>query len=104
MRSLLFLFVMQQAHPQRSVELTGFVLVNGFYTSARVNNSDVPQFAENDPTGIGAIGGAIRQTRLGVSITEADLLGGDFSREGGGDFFGGYQPGRGGRNFSFFRL
>src|SRR5436309_10043741 len=104
MRSLLFLFVMQQARPQRSVELTGFVLVNGFYTSARVNNSDVPQFAENDPTGIGAIGGAIRQTRLGVSITESDVLGGDFSGEVDVDFFGGQQPSSGGRTFPLLRL
>src|SRR5437867_11113787 len=104
MRSLLFLFVMQQAHPPRSVELTGFVLVNGFYTSARVNNSDVPQFAENDPTGIGAIGGAIRQTRLGVSITESDVLGGDFSGEVDVDFFGGQQPSSGGRTFPLLRL
>ena len=35
--------------PPRTLEFTGFVLVNGFYNSARVNNSDVPQFAENDP-------------------------------------------------------
>src|SRR5437667_3788812 len=104
MRSLLFLFVMQQAHPPRSVELTGFVLVKGFYTSARVNNSDVPQFAENDPTGIGAIGGAIRQTRLGVSITESDVLGGDFSGEVDVDFFGGQQPSSGGRTFPLMRL
>jgi hypothetical protein len=84
--------------------LTGFVLVNGFYNSARVNNSDVPQFAENDPAGIGAIGAAIRQTRLGVSITDSDVLGGDFSGEVDVDFFGGQQASSGGRTFPVLRL
>src|SRR2546422_8558335 len=31
---------------KRTVELTGLALVNGFFTNARVNNSDVPQFAD----------------------------------------------------------
>ena len=101
---LLFIFVTQQAQPQRTVELTGFVLLNGFYNSARVNNSDVPQFAENDPVGIGAAGGAIRQTRLGVLLTEPNVLGGDFSGELDVDFFGGQQPSSGGRTFPLLRL
>jgi hypothetical protein len=107
MRGLLFFLLTTQqtpSQPPRTVEFTGFILVNGFYNSARVNNSDVPQFAENDPIGLGGAGGAIRQTRLGVSITESDVLGGDFSGEVDVDFFGGQQASSGGRTFPLLRL
>src|SRR3989442_11210410 len=58
---------------KRTVELTGLVLVNGFFTNARVNNSDVPQFADSLPSA-SAIGGTIRQTRLGLLVTDPDVL------------------------------
>ena len=105
-RSLLVLWiaVQQTPAPQRTIELTGFVLVNGFFNSARVNNSDVPQFAENDPVGLGAVGGTIRQTRLGVSLAEPRVLGGDFTGEIDVDFFGGQQASSGGRTFPLLRL
>jgi hypothetical protein len=105
--TLLVFAMLQQATPQqpaRTIELTGFVLVNGFYNSARVNNSDVPQFADNDPVGLGAAGGSIRQTRLGVLLTEPKVLSGDFSGEIDVDFFGGQQPSSGGRTFPLLRL
>jgi len=105
LRSLLVLsMAVQQTPPQRTMELSGFVLVNGFYNTARVNNGDVPQFAENDPLGLGAVGGAIRQTRLGVLLTEPNVLGGDFTGEIDVDFFGGQQPSSGGRTFPLLRL
>src|SRR5207247_889725 len=88
---------------KRTVELTGTVLVNGFFNSARVNNSDVPQFAESLPAA-GAGGGAIRQTRLGISVTEPEVLGGTFAGEVDADFFGGQQPSTGGRTFPLLRL
>src|SRR3989454_4698219 len=56
---------------KRTVELTGLVLVNGFFTNARVNNSDVPQFADSLAPA-SAVGGTIRQTRLGLLVTEPD--------------------------------
>ena len=90
--------------PKRTVEFSGFVLINGFYNTARVNNSDVPQVAENDPVGIGSIGGAIRQTRLGILVSDADVLGGSFAGEIDADFFGGQQPSSGGRTFPLLRL
>src|SRR5438445_13380800 len=65
---------------KRTVELTGLVLVNGFFTNARVNNSDVPQFADSLPSA-SAIGGTIRQTRLGLLVTDPDVLRGSFSGE-----------------------
>src|SRR5881296_2568330 len=88
---------------KRTVELTGTVLVNGFFNSARVNNSDVPQFADSLPAA-GAGGGAIRQTRLGISVTEPEVLGGTFAGEVDADFFGGQQASSGGRMFPLLRL
>lgn len=93
-------------HPaaRRSVEFSGFVLVNGFFTNARMNNSDVPQFAEADTNGVAGSGGSIRQTRLGVFVTEPDVLGGSFSGEVDVDFFGGQEPSTGGRTFPLLRM
>src|SRR5947208_9311250 len=88
---------------KRTVELTGLVLVNGFFTNARVNNSDLPQFADSLPSA-SAIGGTIRQTRLGVLVTDPDVLRGSFSGEVDVDFYGGQQPSSGGRTFPLLRL
>src|SRR5206468_2369182 len=91
------------APAKRTVELTGLVLVNGFFTNARVNNSDVPQFADSLPSAT-AIGGTIRQTRLGLLVTDPDVLRGSFSGEVDVDFYGGQQPSSGGRTFPLLRL
>src|SRR5437667_8699973 len=88
---------------KRTVELTGLVLVNGFFTNARVNNSDVPQFADSLPSA-SALGGTIRQTRLGLLVTDPDVLRGSFSGEVDVDFYGGQQPSSGGRTFPLLRL
>src|SRR5881397_4361041 len=65
---------------KRTIELTGLVLVNGFFTNARVNNSDVPQFVDSLAPA-SAVGGTIRQTRLGLLVTDPDVLRGSFSGE-----------------------
>src|SRR5216117_646260 len=91
------------APAKRTVELTGLVLVNGFFTNARVNNSDVPQFVDSLPSA-SAIGGTIRQTRLGLLVTDPDVLRGSFSGEVDVDFYGGQQPSSGGRTFPLLRL
>ena len=101
---LLLLATQQPAQPKRTVELTGFVLVNGFFNSSQVNNSDVPQIAANDSVGIGNAGGTIRQTRLGVLVNDPDVLRGAFSGELDVDFFGGQQASSGGRTFPLLRL
>src|SRR5216117_4012975 len=88
---------------KRTLELTGLVLVNGFFTNARVNNSDVPQFAYSLAPA-SAVGGTIRQTRLGLLVTEPDVLRGSFSGEVDLDFFGGQQPSSGDRTFPLVRL
>ena len=88
---------------KRTVELTGFVLVNGFFNNARVNNSDVPQFADSLAPA-SAAGGTIRQTRLGVLVNDPDVLHGSFAGEVDVDFYGGQQPSTGGRTFPLLRL
>lgn len=88
---------------KRTIELTGLVLVNGFFTNARVNNSDVPQFVDSLAPA-SAIGGTIRQTRLGLLVTDPDVLHGSFTGEVDVDFFGGQQPSTGGRTFPLLRL
>src|SRR5256885_5241562 len=88
---------------KRTVELTGLVLVNAFFTNARVNNGDGPQFADSLAPA-SAVGGTIRQTRLGLLVTEPDVLRGSFSGEVDLDFFGGQQPSSGGRTFPLVRL
>ena len=90
--------------PRRTVEFSGLVLVNGFFTNARTNNSDVPQLAELDTVGVAGSGGSIRQTRLGVLVNDPDVLGGNFSGELDVDFFGGQQPSSGGRTFPLLRI
>ncbi len=92
-----------QEQPKRTVEFSGLVLVNGFFNNARVNNSDVPQFVDSLAP-VSAGGGAIRQTRLGVFLTEPDVLGGTFTGEVDADFFGGQEPSSGGRTFPLLRL
>lgn len=87
-----------------SVEFSGFVLLNGFYTSARVNNSDVPQRAEATTADAGGVGGTIRQTRLGVFVSDPDVLGSSFSGEVDADFYGGQQASSGGRTFPLLRI
>ena len=89
---------------QRTIEFTGLILVNGFYNNGKVNNSDVPQLAELDTNGVSGIGGTIRQTRLGVFLTDPDVLGGTLSGEIDADFFGGQQASTGGRTFPLLRL
>lgn len=89
--------------PQRTVQFTGLVLVNGFWNSAGVNNVDLPLSASQDVTGVKGLGADIRQTRLQVFVTDPDVLGGQFSGEVDADFYGGYPP-SGGRTFPLLRL
>lgn len=92
------------AAAKRTVEFTGAVLMNGFYNSARTNNSDVPVFAELDTLGVKGASGTLRQTRLGVLVTDPDVLGGSFSGEVDIDFYGGQLAAAGNRTFPLVRL
>jgi hypothetical protein len=92
-----------QAATRVRVDLFGRVLMNGFSNSNRVNNADVPQFVQRADS-LGALGAAIRQTSLGISVQVARVLGGSFDGEIHTDFYGGQQPSSGGRNFPLLRV
>src|SRR5437899_13088908 len=61
------------AKAKATLELAGLVLVNGFFTNARVNNSDEPPFVDSVPPA-SAVGGTIRQTRVGLFVTDPAVL------------------------------
>jgi hypothetical protein len=86
----------------------GLVLVNAFYNDAKVNNSDVPQFAlrPDPPTGppASAAGATVRQSRVTVVATVPEFASGALSAELDVDFFGGQQPSSGGRTFPLLRI
>ena len=90
--------------PQRTVQLTGMVLVNGFWNSSAVANADLPLAAVPDSVGIKGGGASIRQTRIGVLVNDPDVLGGTFTGEIDADFYGGQQPSGSGRTSPLLRL
>jgi hypothetical protein len=90
------------------VEISGLVLFNGWYTNARTNNADVPQFVANpqDSSGLpnANLAGGIRQSRLGLAMNGMNALGAQLSGELQMDFSGGQQPSSGGRTFPLPRI
>src|SRR5574341_115858 len=91
------------------VELSGLVLVNGFFNNARVNNSDVPQIvlppdpALNLPAS--HAGGTVRQSQVALTASVPQLFrGASFHGELDLDFFGGQQLTPGGRTWPLVRL
>ena len=84
------------------------ILFNGFYTSARTNNSDLPQFAvprdAGDSFPTSGTGATMRQTRIQTRAFLAGVAGGDFNAELDVDFWGGQQPSNGGRTFPLLRI
>ena len=92
------------APPKRTLEFSGVVLMNAFYNTARMNNSDVPQFADTNTISVSGGGAALRQTRLGLLLTEQDVFRGTFTGELDVDFFGGQLASNGGRTFPLLRI
>lgn len=90
------------------VELSGTILLNGFWSDARVNNSDVPTFVvtPQDSSGLpnGYGGASVRQTRLGLAVSGTQALGANLSGDLQLDFYGGQQPSSGGRTFPLPRI
>jgi hypothetical protein len=84
----------------------GLILMNAFYTSDDVNNSDVPQFVLPPPPGgsRSTSSATVRQSRVTVSALAPDFAGGTLSGELDVDFFGGQQPSTGGRTFPLLRI
>ena len=104
----------QTAPPQVStrsgleLQFSGLVLLNGFYNSDAVNNSDVPLYASRPDTTstfpASGLGGTARQSRLMLVVTAPDVLGATMSGELDVDFFGGQEPSTGGRFFPLLRI
>lgn len=97
-----------QDSPAPEVTFSATVLLNGFYTSDKSNNVDLPQFAVpgdvNDSFPTAGLGGTMRQTRARARAFAAGVLGGDFNAEIDVDFWGGQQPSNGGRTFPLLRI
>ena len=97
-----------QDRPAPEVSVTATVLLNGFYTSARTNNSDLPQFAvprdAGDSFPTSGVGATVRQTRVQTRAFLAGVGGGDFTAELDADFWGGQQASNGGRTFPLLRI
>jgi hypothetical protein len=94
--------------PDIEASLHGLILMNGFHTTEKVNNSDVPQFAVPEAPGdnpaASATSATIRQTRLTLVGLVPQFGGGALNGELDVDFFGGQQPSSGGRTFPLLRL
>jgi hypothetical protein len=97
-----------QSRSRNRVEISGLVLFNGWYNNARFDNSDVPHFVSNpqDSTGLpnANFAAAVRQSRLGLTVTGMQALGAQLSADIQMDFFGGQQPSSGGRTFPIPRI
>lgn len=92
-----------------SVRVTGVVLINGFHTSKRSPNVDIPPFVTPvgpaDSLGDGdGLGMTARQTRLGVIAFWPDVAGGELRAEVDADFYGGQQASNFGDNFPLLHL
>lgn len=97
-----------QDRPAPEVSFSALVLMNGFYTSATTNNTDLPQFAVARAAGDSfpseGLGATLRQTRVTARAFAAGVAGGEFSAEIDVDFWGGQQPSNGGRTFPLLRI
>jgi len=97
-----------QDRPAPEVSFSATVLLNGFYTSDKSNNVDLPQYAvltdPSDSFPTAGLGGTLRQTRAQARAFAAGVLGGDFAAEIDVDFWGGQQPSNGGRTFPLLRI
>ncbi len=97
-----------QSRSRNHVELSGLILFNGWYNDARVNNTSNPQFVATpqDSSGLpnGNLAAAVRQSRLGFTITGMRAAGADLSGDIQLDFAGGQQPSTGGRTFPLPRI
>jgi hypothetical protein len=99
-----------RSHSRNRVEVSGLILLNGFYNSGKTNNSDIPQYADTlvpaDTLGLpnGNAGGTVRQTRLGLTVSDARALGAVVTGSLQVDFLGGQQASTGGRTYPLPRI
>jgi hypothetical protein len=92
--------------PNIEAHLHGLALMNAFYTSDAVNNSDVPQYtipaAGNPRTSTSSA--SVRQSRLTLTALVPEFARGALTGELDVDFYGGQQPSTGGRTFPLLRI
>ncbi|HET6797534.1 MAG TPA: hypothetical protein VFH40_10280 [Gemmatimonadales bacterium] len=95
----------EKAEPGIEASIHGLVLMNAFYTSDNVNNSDVPQFVVI-PAGVSqsTSSATVRQSRVTLSALTPEFAGGALNGELDVDFYGGQQPSTGGRTFPLLRI
>ena len=99
-----------RSRSRNRVELSGLILLNGFYNSGKTNNNDIPQFADTlvpaDTLGLpnANAGGTARQTRLGLTVGDVHALGAVVTGTLQVDFLGGQQASVGGRTFPLARI
>jgi hypothetical protein len=95
----------QEDQPGIQASVHGLILMNAFYTSDNVNNSDVPQFALVPAgTSQSTSSATVRQSRVTLTALTPDFAGGTLTGELDVDFFGGQQPSSGGRTFPLLRI
>jgi len=94
--------------PDIDASLHGLVLMNGFHSSEKVNNSDVPQFvlprSPDDNPAASTTSATARQSRLTLVALVPEFARGALRGELDVDFFGGQQASSGGRTFPLLRL
>jgi hypothetical protein len=99
---------LQAQAPDLEAAVHGLILMNAFHTSAKVNNSDVPQFVlppdPADNPAAGASGATVRQSRVTATASLPSFAGGALLGTLDVDFFGGQQPSSGGRTFPLLRI
>jgi hypothetical protein len=89
------------ADPPVKVTPYGIVYFSGYTNSGAVNNTDVPLWAT---PGTGSTGATARQSRIGLRMTGASVLGAKLAGVVEGDFLGGFPTIGTGDNFGQFRL
>lgn len=77
------------------IELSGVVLMNGFFNNAKVNSPDIPTFVMiPEPPGFlpnSSLGGTARQSEITLFAIAPKVLGATFTGEVDFDFYGGQQ-------------
>jgi hypothetical protein len=94
-----------------TLEVYGLIVANGFYNSAKTNNSDIPAYADTLTTAESAsrlpmsnVGATVRQSRLGLQVSAVRALGAQVSGHFQFDFVGGQQPSAAGRTSPLMRV
>lgn len=86
------------------LRLSGMLLLNTVFDSARVDNFDVPSIAVPGTTSFGSTGFSLRQSIIGIEGIGPHIVGADTSADLQADFFGGMTSGYGASGSGLMRL